>query len=132
MAKNLRQLGTIFTGVTTNGFSDAINVTEYDFIKIQVATTNAPDGTLFIWGSCDDTEPNWASPDKDNICDKKFVYNENTGGSIKGDTGITAGGGNIIREYKLNVDFINFFAAEISGNSTGEWYVKVIGLNKQY
>ena len=131
MSKKITQLGTLFSAQAADAFATGINTTLYDFIKIQVVTTNTPDGTLFFWGSGEATEPAWATPSQTNICDKKFVYNENTGSSIQGDTGIAAPG-NIVREYKLNVDFINFFTVQLDSNSTGEWYVKVIGLNKQF
>jgi len=135
MAKHSPSPTPIISNQVATGFgASGFQTIEYDFLLVQFIGLNSVNATIKCHGSGSDLEPTWAAAKSaSNVFDTKAMYNLSTLGSVLGDTGIVLTGAiaTLVREYKINVDMINWINFDVEAWAAGNIYTNVRGLNKQ-
>lgn len=120
----------VFTASTGTGtaWGQAIKVDQFSELSLQIASSGTTTATIKCYGSKSETEPTWASSaSPNNRYSGKYMVNENTGGSVAGDTGVVIAGNDIVNEYLINVEHIRWFNCNISSYSQGSIYATLVG-----
>ena len=92
-----------------------------------VAPALPANGVLKFVGSVSPTEPTWSSAaSASNVYETKVIVNEGDLTPVIGSDGIVlTGAANIIKEYKVNVDNMEWFNVILSSWVSGKFTVKV-------
>ena len=129
--RNQSQVRVLMHDKKANGWSDPINVAAYRHIVIVISTLGTAAGVIKIAGSAlkgsDVAFGSAAAPG--NEWDYVLGWNYNGATAVNGDTGVVYAGTDSVEQILVNTDHINTLAVNLSGYSTGSFYVKCIGAN---
>lgn len=112
----------VLSAKAANGAGVALDVSNYDFVTLQMYTTNSASATIKFAVSMSLKKPNFSiAPSATNVYDfiqLTWLNNETT--VVVGSTGIVLTGTDIIKLYAVDTSFVRWICPIISGFTAGK------------
>jgi hypothetical protein len=129
MPRKFGELTTILNAAASTGVGTTVDVSDYDFIVLEVATASSADLTAKIQGSISNARPTFGNAaSASNAWDHVGFYNLQTGLFTAGDTGIVYAGTDAVELIKVNTDFLKWLNINVTARSAGSITAKIIGV----
>lgn len=130
MEREFKSLETILDAKAATGIGTTLDVSQFKFIVLEVATASNAALTAKIQGSVSDARPTFSSAASvSNAWSYVAFYNYNSGSFVAGDTGIVYSGTDSVELITVNVDFLKWLNVNVTARSAGSITIKAIGVN---
>lgn len=127
-AESILALNALATTGLGTGANNPLLVEDFDYLVISVAGATLPDLTVKFQGSILQAKPDFASAQSvANPWDYVQVRDYQNASSIDGDTGVVFAGTADVRQFRVNVDGLKWFAANVTARAAGSVSVLVKG-----
>ena len=127
--KRIRKRGvTCLNAKAATGVGTTIDTRDFDYLVLEIGTASSANLTVKFAGSVSETAPTFSSAQSvSNHWDYLYCYDLNSASGVTGDTGFVVSGTDDFKLYKVNVDGINWFNANVTARSAGSVTVKLSG-----